>query len=152
MPADIDHRTSFFALAGLALLTAGCTDANRGVRAGAIDADAPKEFTTTNSGLKYRVLRTADGRYPTSINTVKVHYRGWLDDGTEFDSSYKRGTPTSFPLKSVIPGWTEGLQKVPVGGMIELEVPPELGYGPQGNSDIPPNSTLHFIVELLDMH
>jgi FKBP-type peptidyl-prolyl cis-trans isomerase FkpA len=116
---------------------------------GAADADAPAEFTTTASGLKYKVLRKSEGKMPTAADSVKVHYRGWLDDGQEFDSSYKRNEPISFPLSGVVAGWTEGLQLVGEGGMIELEIPSDLGYGPEGRPGIPPNATLHFIVELL---
>ncbi len=116
-----------------------------------VDADAPKEFTTTTSGLKYRIRRKSDGPKPTASNGVKVHYRGWLDSGKEFDSSYARNDPAQFQLNEVIKGWTEGLQLIGVGGMIELEIPPELGYGSANKGNIPPNSTLHFVVELLDM-
>jgi len=115
------------------------------------DADAPKEFTTTPSGLKYRVLRKSDGDKPRSANTVTVNYRGWMDDGTEFDSSYSRNAPATFPLNRVIKGWTEGVQLVGKGGKIELEIPSNLAYGPGGKGPIPPNARLHFIVELLDI-
>ena len=114
------------------------------------DADAPEEFTTTASGLKYRILRKSDGKKPTAANSVVAHYKGWLDDGKVFDSSYKRREPTPFPLSGVIPGWTEGLQLIGEGGMIELEIPSDLGYGPNGmGADIPGGATLHFIVELI---
>ena len=111
---------------------------------GPVDKDAPEAFTTTKSGLKYRI--------PKPANSVVAHYKGWLDDGKEFDSSYKRDEPTPFPLRGVIKGWTEGLQLVGKGGMIELEVPPDLGYGADGRPPvIPPNSRLHFLVELIDI-
>jgi FKBP-type peptidyl-prolyl cis-trans isomerase FkpA len=117
---------------------------------GVMDDDAPMEFKTTRSGLKYRVLRQADGRKPVAHNTVTCHYRGWLDDGREFDSSYKRGETISFPLSGVIAGWTEGMQLVGTGGMIELWIPSDLGYGPKGSPpSVPPNADLHFIVELV---
>lgn len=116
---------------------------------GPVDADAPKEFTATPSGLEYRILRKSTGRKPTAQDSVSVHYAGWLDNGTEFDSSYRRREATSFPLSGVIPGWTEGLQLIGEGGMIELKIPSRLGYGAEGQSSIPPNSTLHFRVELL---
>lgn len=111
------------------------------------------EFSTTRSGLKYRILREGEGPKPTPLNTVVASYRGWLDDGTEFDNSYKRGKPASFPLKQVVPGWTEGLQLIGEGGKIELEIPGHLGYGAAGGAGgtIPPNATLHFIVELHDV-
>ncbi len=115
------------------------------------DSDAPEEFTTADSGLKYRILRKSDGAKPTTADTVTVHYKGWLDDGTVFDSSYDRSEPTTFPLDGVIPGWTEGLTYVGKGGMIELEIPADLGYGPRGHGPIAPGATLHFIVELLDI-
>ena len=122
------------------------------VEPGPADADAPAQFSTTPSGLKYKVLRKGTGEKPKAGNTVTVHYRGWLDDGKEFDSSYKRGKPLTFALNRVIPGWTEGMQLVGKGGMIELEIPPELGYGARGaGRDIPPNSRLHFTVELIDI-
>ena len=119
---------------------------------GPVDKDAPKEFKATESGLKYRVLRNSNGPKPKSANTVKVHYKGWLDNGKEFDSSYKRGEPIEFALNRVIPGWTEGMQLVGTGGMIELEIPSELGYGARGAPGaVPPNATLHFLVELLEV-
>jgi FKBP-type peptidyl-prolyl cis-trans isomerase FkpA len=119
---------------------------------GPIDDDAPEEFSETNSGLRYRILRRSDGIKPNASHRVTVNYRGWLDDGTEFDSSYKRGEPISFPLNGVIPGWTEGMQLIGTGGMVELWIPSSLGYGAQGaGAAVPPNATLHFIVELLDV-
>ncbi len=122
------------------------------VQPGPKDPDAPKEFTKTKSGLKYRVLRKGQGAMPKAAQTVQVHYKGWLDDETVFDSSYQRGEPISFPLNRVIPGWTEGMQLVGEGGMIELEIPGALGYGARGiPGTIPPNATLHFLVELLDI-
>ncbi len=120
--------------------------------AGPIDADAPKEFTTTPSGLKYRILRKGAGGKPKATNTVEVHYHGWLDGGKVFDSSYQRGESIEFPLNGVIPGWTEGMQLVGQEGMIELEIPSKLGYGARGAGGvIPPNATLHFLVELIDV-
>ena len=119
---------------------------------GPVDTDAAKEFTATPSGLKYKILRKGNGEKPKASNTVTVNYRGWLDNGKEFDSSYKRGEPISFPLNRVIPGWTEGMQLVSKGGMIELEIPSELGYGARGaGGAIPPNARLHFLVELIDI-
>jgi FKBP-type peptidyl-prolyl cis-trans isomerase FkpA len=118
--------------------------------AGKVDKDAAKEFTATDSGLKYRVLRKGTGGMPKATDTVKVNYHGWLDGGKVFDSSYKREEPISFPLNGVIKGWTEGMQLVGEGGMIELEIPSNLGYGDRGSPGaIPPKATLHFLVELL---
>lgn len=117
---------------------------------GPVDKDVATEFSETASGLKYRILRQSDGRKPAVSNTVEVHYRGWLDSGRQFDSSYDRGETESFGLGSVVPGWTEGLQLVGEGGMIELWIPSELGYGSRGSpGSIPPNATLHFVVELI---
>ena len=120
--------------------------------AGKIDEKAAKSFTTTESGLKYRILRAGEGAKPSARQTVEVNYHGWLDNEKVFDSSYKRGESISFPLNRVIPGWTEGMQLVGKGGMIELEIPAKLGYGAQGaGADVPPNATLHFLVELIDI-
>jgi FKBP-type peptidyl-prolyl cis-trans isomerase len=140
-------------LFGLSFFTVlGFAHSGFGAEPGPADKDAPKEFKATDSGLKYRILRKSDGAKPKKANTVKVHYRGWLDDGKEFDSSYARNEPIKFPLGRVIPGWTEGMQLVGEGGMIELEIPSKLGYGAQGvPGTIPPNATLHFLVELIDV-
>jgi FKBP-type peptidyl-prolyl cis-trans isomerase FkpA len=136
----------------LAMVVAMVASQGSGAEPGPADKDAPKEFTPTKSGLKYRILRKSSGPKPVATSTVKVNYKGWLDDGTEFDSSYKRGEPISFPLNGVIPGWTEGMQLVGKGGMIELEIPSQLGYGARGAGGvIPPNARLHFIVELLEV-
>jgi len=117
-----------------------------------VDEDAPEEFTQTASGLKYRIRRKSDGKKPTAADTVRAHYRGWIDDGTVFDSSYGRGAPTTFPLNRVIKGWTEGLQLIGEGGMIELEIPADLGYGAGGKPPkILPNATLYFLVELIEV-
>ena len=117
-----------------------------------IDTDAPEEFSSTQSGLRYRIRRRGRGNSPSRDSVVKVQYRGWLDSGEEFDSSYKRGKPAKFPLTGVIAGWTEGLQLVSEGGMIELEVPGHLGYGSSGfQNKIPPNATLHFTIELIEV-
>jgi FKBP-type peptidyl-prolyl cis-trans isomerase FkpA len=115
--------------------------------AGIIDPDAPEEFTETDSGLKYRILRKSDGRKPNVDDGVLAHYKGWLDSGKQFDSSYDRGEPSGFPLRGVIKGWTEGLQLIGEGAMIELDIPGDLAY-PQGRPGIPPGARLHFIVEL----
>jgi FKBP-type peptidyl-prolyl cis-trans isomerase FkpA len=108
--------------------------------------------TTTSSGLIYRVLTEGTGASPAASDTVKVHYRGTLPDGTEFDSSYKRGQPASFPLNRVIPCWTEGVQRMKVGGKARLTCPPQIAYGARGAGGvIPPNATLFFDIELVDI-
>ncbi len=110
------------------------------------------KFTTTPSGLKYKVLEEGEGKAPTAAQTVVCHYKGWLDNGEEFDSSYKRNEPATFPLNGVIRGWTEGLQLIKEGGKIELEIPADLGYGDRGAPPvIPGGATLHFIVELIEV-
>jgi len=107
---------------------------------------------TTASGLQYEVERDGDGPSPGPTDTVTVHYRGTLIDGTEFDSSYARDQPATFPLDRVIPGWTEGLQLMSVGSKWKLYVPASLGYGERGaGPKIGPSSTLIFEVELLDV-
>lgn len=107
---------------------------------------------TLDSGLQYKEIKPGDGAKPSAEDTVTVHYRGRLLDGTEFDSSYARNQPATFPLQQVIAGWTEGLQQMPVGSTYELYIPSELAYGPGGSPPrIGPNATLVFEVELLEI-
>ena len=101
---------------------------------------------TTKSGLQYRIVKPGTGRKPMAEDTVTVNYRGTLIDGTEFDSSYSRGQPATFPLSGVIAGWTEGVQQVQEGGKIELVIPPALAYGDKGPLA---NQVLVFEVELI---
>ncbi|EGQ7936123.1 FKBP-type peptidyl-prolyl cis-trans isomerase [Vibrio vulnificus] len=103
----------------------------------------------TDTGLLYQVITPAEGEKPKDTDTVQVHYKGTLTDGTQFDSSYDRGEPATFPLNRVIPGWTEGVQLMPVGSKFKFVIPPELAYGAQDTPSIPANSTLVFEVELL---
>jgi FKBP-type peptidyl-prolyl cis-trans isomerase FkpA len=105
----------------------------------------------TDSGMIYHELRAGTGASPKATDSVKVNYRGTLVDGTEFDSSYKRNEPAEFPLNGVIPCWTEGLQKMKVGGKASLVCPSGLAYGDQGRPSIPGGATLLFEVELLDI-
>lgn len=107
---------------------------------------------TTASGLQYKVLKEGTGASPKATDTVKVNYRGTTIDGTEFDSSYKRGEPATFPVNRVIKGWTEGLQLMKVGSKYQFVIPADLAYGERGaGSDIGPNAVLLFDVELLDI-
>lgn len=114
-----------------------------------------KNWHSTPSGLQYRLVGRAnkDGAQPVATDTVMVHYRGKLINGSEFDSSYSRNEPTSFPLNRVIAGWTEGVALMREGETYEFLIPPELAYGPRrmGN-DIPANSALYFTVELLKVN
>ena len=104
----------------------------------------------TPSGLVYESLKEGTGQQATPAATVQVHYRGTLADGREFDSSYKRGEPATFPLNRVIACWTEGVSKMREGGKAKLTCPPEIAYGPRGAGGvIPPNATLTFEVELI---
>jgi FKBP-type peptidyl-prolyl cis-trans isomerase FklB len=106
---------------------------------------------TTASGLQYKVIKEGTGPQPKATDTVTVNYRGTLINGTEFDSSYKRGQPATFPLNGVIKGWTEGVQLMKQGAKYQLFVPPDLAYGQRAvGPEIPANSTLIFEVELLD--
>lgn len=121
----------------------------------ATTAAAAKEpgAVVTASGLVYRSLKDGSGASPKANDTVKVHYRGSFPDGREFDSSYKRGTPIEFPLNGVIPCWTEGVQRMKVGGKSKLTCPSQIAYGSRGAGGvIPPNATLLFEVELLGIN
>lgn len=133
----------------------GCHDSAETKKAGQEyrEANAKKAgVSVTASGLQVEHVKEGSGKSPKSTDTVKVHYTGKLIDGTVFDSSVQRGTPLEFPLNRVIPGWTEGLQLMKVGGKAILTIPPELGYGEHGAGDvIPPHATLVFEVELLDI-
>lgn len=111
-----------------------------------------KDIVTLPSGLQYKVITAGKGKKPKATDTVTTHYRGTLIDGTEFDSSHKRGEPASFPVSGVIPGWTEALQLMPIGSKWQLFVPANLAYGPRGaGQQIGPNATLIFEVELLSI-
>lgn len=108
-------------------------------------------FTVTPSGLQIKIETQGTGPKPTADDTVRVHYKGTLVDGKEFDSSYNRGQPAEFPVRGVIPGWTEALQMMPVGSKAKLVIPPDLAYGASARPGIPANSVLVFDVELLDI-
>lgn len=129
-------KQHFFALAAASMLMGGIAQA------------APE---TTSSGLIYEMITEGTGAQPKASDTVRVHYRGWLPEtGKEFDSSIARGQPIDFPLNRVIPCWTEGVQKMKVGGKAKLTCPASIAYGSRGAGGvIPPNATLNFEVELL---
>ncbi|MGB7988006.1 MAG: FKBP-type peptidyl-prolyl cis-trans isomerase [Candidatus Methylophosphatis roskildensis] len=134
--------------------TRRAANAEKLAKAGAEFTDkAAKEkgAVKTSSGLVYIPLSEGTGGTPTADDKVKVHYTGTLVDGTEFDSSNKRGSPAEFPLGQVIKCWTEGLQKMKVGGKARLVCPPAIAYGDNGTGPIPPKATLNFEVELLDI-
>ena len=114
-------------------------------------AFAQASAPAAGTGLVYKSIKDGSGASPVATDVVKVHYRGTLQDGTEFDSSHKRGQPAEFPLNRVIKCWTEGVQKMKVGGKAQLTCPPGIAYGERGTpgGPIPPNATLNFEVELL---
>jgi FKBP-type peptidyl-prolyl cis-trans isomerase FkpA len=134
----------------LSLATISCSSAPVSSQAYLDKAAAEPGAVRTASGLVYRELRAGSGPSPKASDTVKVNYRGTLVDGTEFDSSYKRNEPISFPLGQVIPCWTEGVQKMKVGGKSQLVCPSSIAYGDGGSPPaIPGGATLMFEVELL---
>jgi FKBP-type peptidyl-prolyl cis-trans isomerase FkpA len=142
----------------LAVVLAGCSSkSSTGTGASASDpkayldkAAAQPGAVRTPSGLVYRELRAGSGGSPSASDSVTVNYRGTLVDGTEFDSSYKRNEPAQFPLNQVIPCWTEGVQKMKVGGKAELVCPASIAYGDSGSPPtIPGGATLIFEIELL---
>ncbi|MGL5949264.1 MAG: FKBP-type peptidyl-prolyl cis-trans isomerase [Aeromonas sp.] len=115
-------------------------------------ANGKKEgVTTTASGLQYSVEKMGTGEKPKATDVVKVHYTGTLTDGTKFDSSVERGEPATFPLNQVIPGWTEGVQLMPVGSKFKFFLPSKLAYAEHGAGSIPANAVLIFEVELLSI-
>ncbi len=130
--------------------TAAQSDSNRKKAQEFLSANKQKsDVVTTGSGLQYRVIKSGAGARPNAKSTVEVHYVGRLLDGTEFDSSLKRGVPAQFGVTQVIPGWTEALQLMREGAKWELFIPADLAYGPAGQGPIGPNETLVFEVELL---
>ncbi len=154
---DIRHRVVAILtviLIGFTMFSiANATSPEENLKAGEafLAENAKKEnIVTTESGLQYEILTPGEGPSPTARTNVTVHYRGTTLDGNEFDSSYKRGSPASFPLNRVIKGWTEGLQLMNVGAKYRFFIPSELAYGKRGaGRDIGPNATLIFEVELI---
>jgi FKBP-type peptidyl-prolyl cis-trans isomerase FkpA len=128
--------------------SAGKPEASASAAAPAVGAQV-----TTSSGLIFKLIKQGTGPSPSATDNVKVHYRGTLMDGKEFDSSYARGKPLDFPLNAVIKCWTEGVQRLQVGGKAQLTCPPAIAYGSRGAGGvIPPNATLQFEVELLGIN
>lgn len=160
----------FFSTLAVITVLAGCNSNDTGVESATVNpgtpavtaapgapgtaapAPAPTGVQTTYSGLKYEVLRPGTGARPASYNRVKVHYHGYLPDGTVFDSSVQRGEPATFGLNQVIPGWREGIPLMQVGAKYRFTVPPHLAYGARGAPPkIGPNQTLMFDVELFEI-
>lgn len=135
----------------LAALTLGSAALSASAQNATLEAAAKEAgAVVTATGLVYRSLKDGSGASPGASDTVKVHYKGTFPDGKEFDSSYSRGTPIEFPLNRVIPCWTEGVQRIKVGGKAKLTCPSQIAYGDRGAGGvIPPNATLVFEVELL---
>ncbi len=121
-------------------------------QAGATTPAKESAAVTTPSGLVFESLKEGTGPQPAASDVVRVHYKGTFPDGREFDSSYSRGQPTEFPLNRVIKCWTEGVQRIKVGGKAKLTCPPAIAYGERGAGRvIPPNATLQFEIELLEI-
>jgi len=148
-PADADKLLRTY----MQKLRAAKSESNKKAGEDFLAANKQKDgVVTLESGLQYRIIREGEGAKPTATDVVKVHYKGTLIDGKEFDSSYSRNEPTEFPANRVIKGWTEALQLMPVGSKWELYIPQNLAYGARGSrGGIDPFSALIFEVELLDI-
>jgi FKBP-type peptidyl-prolyl cis-trans isomerase len=134
-----------FAIFTFVLVQSGC-------KSDKVEPVSMEGYTTTTSGLRYKVEKEGTGKRPNSWDTVEVHYEGKLLDGRVFDSSYQRNETATFPLSRVIEGWTEGVQLMREGAIYHFIIPPELAYGEKSvGSLITPNSTLKFKVELIDV-
>jgi FKBP-type peptidyl-prolyl cis-trans isomerase FkpA len=129
----------------------GCAPAFTQSAAPAVKSATGSAKVTTASGIVFESLQAGSGASPKATDTVRVHYRGTFLDGREFDSSYKRGQPTEFPLNRVIPCWTEAVQMMRPGGKAKITCPPAVAYGAGGAGPIPPNSTLNFEIELISV-
>ncbi len=116
-----------------------------------VENKAKPEIKVLPSGVQYQVIRAGSGKNPTAEDTVVAHYRGTLLDGTEFDNSFKRGTPLTIPVSQVVVGWQDALKAMTVGGKWKVFIPSDLGYGENGTGNIPPNATLIFDIELLEI-
>ena len=153
-------------IAAAALIIAGCgskeqavtqvdnPSSSDGAEVSVQPAPGEDGYVTSDTGLKYKDIKVGEGPEVHGGNTVEVHYKGWLDDGTVFDTSKKPGRePFMFTVgnNQVIAGWEEGIQGMKKGGVRELIIPGNLGYGAEGSGPIPPNATLHFTIELLEI-
>lgn len=148
--ASVKSVKSMFCAGVLALVSASSVFAQADAAASAAAKEAGA--VVTPSGLVYRSLKDGAGASPAASDTVKVHYRGTFPDGKEFDSSYARNEPAEFPLNGVIKCWTEGVQRMKIGGKAKLTCPAAIAYGTRGAGGvIPPNATLQFEVELLSI-
>lgn len=150
----ITVSTLILGLTMFTMANAKSPDENKAEGAAFLAENGKKEgVITTKSGLQYKVLTEGEGAAPSATDNVTVNYKGTTIDGNEFDSSYKRGTPATFPLNRVIPGWTEGLQLMKEGAKYQFYIPSDLAYGSRGaGRDIGPNSTLIFDVELIKVN
>lgn len=149
-PHNRRMRIPLLAVLGIASVAAACAQSPSATPVPNARALTGTAKTTTASGIVFESVQTGTGASPKATDTVTVHYRGTFPDGREFDSSYRRGQPTSFPLNRVIPCWTEAVQMMKVGGKAHITCPPRLAYGERGaGSVIPPNATLNFDIELL---
>ena len=140
------------AIAALTAASVACAESGEPAEQGEAADESESAVMTTESGLQYEMLREGDGASPGATDRVRVHYRGTLTDGTQFDSSYDRGEPAVFPVNGVIAGFGEALQMMSVGSHVRVTIPPELGYGESGaGALIGPNATLVFEIELLEI-
>ena len=156
------HYSRIAVVALLSFLLTACSSDNSGRYAESDTTSAQSQFLldnasrqgvqTTSSGLQYEVIKASEGAKPSATSTVTVHYVGTLIDGTEFDSSYSRNAPATFPLGNTIKGWVEGVQLMSVGSQYRFVIPSELAYGDRGaGQDIKPGDTLIFSIELLSV-
>ncbi|MDT8406103.1 MAG: FKBP-type peptidyl-prolyl cis-trans isomerase [Methylococcales bacterium] len=146
--------TTLALIVGAVTVHAGTPEENLAQGKAFLESNAKQDgINTTASGLQYQIIKPGAGAQPAAASSVTVHYRGVTLDGKEFDSSYKRGQPATFPLNRVIPGWTEGVQLMREGAHYKLFIPAELAYGKRGAGPvIEPNSTLIFDIELLKVN
>jgi FKBP-type peptidyl-prolyl cis-trans isomerase FkpA len=140
----------FVGITLISVVDAKTPQENKAAGTAFLTANAKKNnIVTTKSGLQYEIFTPGTGKTPSATDSVTVHYRGTKIDGQEFDSSYSRGEPATFPVNALIPGWTEGLQLMKEGGKYRFYIPSDLAYGESGGGSIDPNEALIFDVELI---